>query len=254
MAENQNYTIVEGYTLPSKGLIYETKVKPEVELRSMTARDEMRRLSPSSTPLKTIADIIENCMIQKPAIPVYDMAVGDYEYLLHKLRIVTYGPDYKLSLVCPHCGETVDTSYSLENLIVKDFDQKAFEELRTFTLPKSGQVISLKIQTPHSMEIVENTAKEMKRKMKGASLDFDTYALLNYIIDTVDGAKLPAYELENFIDRLPAMDMNRIINNSNKMTNAIGLDTRFDVECTKCGGAIPTFFRFGTEFFRPTED
>ena len=74
MAERQtNYTIMEGYTLPSEGKIYEAKVDPHVELRSMTARDEMKRLSPSSTPLKTLADIIEGCLIEKPAIPVYDL-------------------------------------------------------------------------------------------------------------------------------------------------------------------------------------
>ena len=72
MAERQNdFTIMEGYELPSKGKIYvEKTVNPHVELRSMTAREEMRRLSPSSTPLKTLADIIEDCCIEKPAIHV----------------------------------------------------------------------------------------------------------------------------------------------------------------------------------------
>ena len=96
MVERQtDYTIMEGYELPSKGKIYAENVNPHIELRSMTARDEMKRLSPSSTPLKTLADIIEDCFIEKPAIHVYDMCLGDYEYLLHRLRIVTYGDSYK---------------------------------------------------------------------------------------------------------------------------------------------------------------
>ena len=70
------FTIMEGYTLPSKGKIYSENVNPLIELRSMTAREEMRRLSPSSTPLKTLADIIEDCCIEKPAIHVYDMSLG----------------------------------------------------------------------------------------------------------------------------------------------------------------------------------
>ena len=115
MAERQtDYTIAEGYTLPSKGKIYTETVNPNIELRSMTAREEMRRLSPSSTPLKTLADIIEDCCIEKPAVHVYDMSLGDYEFLLHKLRIVTYGEDYKVSLRCPECGETIETIAKLE--------------------------------------------------------------------------------------------------------------------------------------------
>ena len=110
MVERQtNYTIAEGYTLPSKGKIYTEKmVNPHIELRSMTGREEMRRLSPSSTPLKTLADIIEDCCVEKPAIHVYDMSLGDYEFLLHKLRIVTYGEDYKVALRCPDCGELIE--------------------------------------------------------------------------------------------------------------------------------------------------
>ena len=68
MERQSDYTIMEGYELPSKGKIYTEKVNPHVELRSMTARDEMKRLSPSSTPLKTLADIIEGCCIEQPAI------------------------------------------------------------------------------------------------------------------------------------------------------------------------------------------
>ena len=42
MAEERQfkYTIAEGYSLPSKGKIYDVKVDPQIELRSMTARDE----------------------------------------------------------------------------------------------------------------------------------------------------------------------------------------------------------------------
>ena len=58
-----NYTLMEGYELPSKGKIYDEPVNAHIELRSMTARDEMKRLAPSTTPLKTLADIIEGCML-----------------------------------------------------------------------------------------------------------------------------------------------------------------------------------------------
>ena len=136
MAEERQtkYTIAESYELPSKGEIYDVEVNPHVELRSMTARDEMKRLSPSATPFKTLADIIEGCMIEKPTIHVYDMCLADYEYLLHKLRIVTYGDEYKIYLRCPYCGEEVETVAHLEHLAVKDFDISKLEELKTITL------------------------------------------------------------------------------------------------------------------------
>ena len=132
-----NYTIAEGYELPSKGKIYSVAVNPHVELRSMSARDEMKRLSPSSTQFKKLADIIEGCMIEKPAIHVYDMALGDYEFLLHKLRIVTYGPEYNINCRCPLCGDWDDHVVNLESLQLnelKEFDREGDADKRQLTV------------------------------------------------------------------------------------------------------------------------
>lgn len=253
MATRQtNYTIAEGYTLPSKGKIYSENVNPNVELRSMTAREEMRRLSPSSTPLKTLADIIEDCCVEKPAIHVYDMSLGDYEYLLHKLRIVTYGEDYKVALRCPECGELIETIAKLDQLSVKEFDEEIVRELQTFTLPVSGRMISLNFITPHRLEEMEVKVKDMKRRYKNATIDFETLVRLLVNIDTIDGEKKNEHELENVITNLPARDLQKILNNIDKLNQQIGLDNVLYLTCPKCGEEVTTFFRFGPEFFRPS--
>ncbi len=249
-----DYTISETYTLPSQGKIYDKPVDAQVELRSMTTREELRRLNPSSTPLKTLAEIIEECMIKKPAIHVYDMAIGDYEYLLHKLRVISYGPDYKVNLTCPHCEESVEAIANLDDLTVKSFDIAEFEALRTFELPVSKHTITLKISTPHLLEMIENKAKEMKRKVKDAQINFDTYAQLLLMIDMIDEKKVNSTDLEYFIEELPVRDMNRIINKADKLNSYIGIDTTLAISCPHCGEEITTFFRFGPEFFRPTDD
>ena len=253
MATRQtNYTIAEGYTLPSNGKIYSENVNPNVELRSMTAREEMRRLSPSSTPLKTLADIIEDCCVEKPAIHVYDMSLGDYEYLLHKLRIVTYGEDYKVALRCPECGELIETIAKLDQLSVKEFDEEIVRELQTFTLPVSGRMISLNFITPHRLEEMEVKVKDMKRRYKNATIDFETLVRLLVNIDTIDGEKKNEHELENVITNLPARDLQKILNNIDKLNQQIGLDNVLYLTCPKCGEEVTTFFRFGPEFFRPS--
>ena len=104
------------------------------------------------------------------------------------------------------------------------------------------------------MEQVDSNAKEMKRKMNGAQIDFNTFAMLNYTIDLIDGEKLPPFEMENFINRLPAKDLNKILKNAEKLNSCFGIDTKFTVSCPKCREDIDTFFRFGSEFFRPSDD
>jgi hypothetical protein len=189
MSDRQtNYTIGEGMELPSKGLIYNKPVKAYVELRSMTAREEMKRLSPSPAKFKILADIIEDCMIEKPAIHVYDMALGDYEYLLHRLRIVTYGDEYKIAVKCLSCGEISETVAHLEELPVIPFDHAKFEELSTIKLPKKGDTVTLKFQTPRMLDEIEAEVKELKRKFKSADVSFDLMVLLKNVINTVNGS------------------------------------------------------------------
>jgi hypothetical protein len=244
---------MEGYELPSHGKIYDKEVNPHVELRSMTARDEMKRLSPSTTPLKTLADIIEGCMIEKPAIPVYDMCMGDYEFLLHKLRIVTYGEKYKLACRCAHCLNTVDAEANLGELELKEFDEDTYNSIRTFELPGSRKTITLKIPSPRLAEDIESKAKEMKRKYKSVNLDFETLCKITGNIETVDGVSYNQFDLERIINELPARDMQKLLNNIDALATAIGLDTIFEVTCTHCGLDFKTFFRYGPEFFRPTD-
>ena len=252
MERQTDYTIMEGYELPSKGKIYSENVNPHVELRSMTARDEMKRLSPSSTPLKTLADIIEGCCIEKPGVHVYDMALGDYEFLLHKLRIVTYGEDYKVALRCSECGEMVETIAKLDQLSIKEFNEEEINTLRTFSLPKSGRTVTLNFLSPRSIEEMEVKVKDMKRKYKTATIDFETLVRLLTNIDLVDGEKKAEHELENIITNLPAMDLQKILNNIDKLNQQVGLENILYLTCPKCGEEITTFCLFGPEFFRPT--
>lgn len=255
MAEEERqtkYTIAEGFELPSKGKIYDAPVPAHIELRSMTARDEMKRLSPSSTQFKKLADIIEGCLIEKPKVHVYDMALGDYEFLLHKLRIVTYGPKYKMSLTCSHCLEQFETEADLEQLQILEFDEEKFNSLQTFTLPVSGDTVKIKFQTPRMLDDIEIQTRDAKRKYRSADIEFDLFFLLKNVIDEVNGIKLAPEKIEAYINNLPARDMTKIVNNVDALNACVGLDSTLFVDCPHCGGEVRTFFRFGSEFFRPT--
>ena len=253
MAERQtNYTIGECADLPSRGLIYGNGAGAQIELRSMTARDEMKRLAPSNSQFKTLADIIEGCMIEKYPVHVYDMALGDYEYLLHRLRIVTYGDEYKMSLRCPYCGEYIDATAHLEQLHIREFDKEAFDAARTVTLPRSGSTVTLNYQTPRMLDENDVKVKDLKRRFKEAEVDFGLMTTLTSAIDTVDGLHMDEVKIEGFVNRLPALDMNKILNAIEALNNSIGIDNSLIVDCSKCGGEVPTSFRYGSEFFRPT--
>lgn len=252
------YTIAENYELPSKGLIYDKSFDPRITIRSMTTRQEMRRLAPTTTPYKILSDIIEECLVEKLPIHVYDLCIGDYEYLLHKLRVVSHSPEYKMGFVCPSCGHVVNVKVNLDEIEVIEFDKEAskeWEELLELHLPKSDKTVRLQYQTPRILDEISTRVNALKKRFTGSQVDFELQATLEYAIDTVDGEKLDVREREAFIDKLPVKDMNIILNRIQELNKKVGLKTdNILVDCPDCGYQANTFFRFGPEFFRPTED
>lgn len=246
------YTISENYSLPSKGLIYTKPVESHVELRSMTTREEMKRQSSTTTPYKMLSDIIEACMIEKPAIKVYDMCLQDFEYLLHKLRVVSYGPNYKVTAGCPHCGKTFEATINLDELEVKEYDEKVANDMLTFTLPISNKVITLNYKTPRMLDTITLARKEFEKKNPNVDFDPSIMLELRYLIASVDGNVLNYAELDSFIQKLSVRDMKFIQDKSVQFEKSFGIDYTLMLTCDKCGGDVLSFFRIGPEFFRPS--
>ena len=134
----------------------------------------------------------------------------------------------------------------------KEFNEDEINGLQTFSLPKSGRMITLNFLSPRMVEEMEVKVKDMKRRYKNATIDFETLVRLLMNIDLVDGEKKTETELENIITNLPALDLQKILNNIDKLNQQIGLDNILYLTCPKCGEEVTTFFRFGPEFFRPT--
>ena len=261
----EDYTIAETYTLPSKGKIYDREVTPDIKLRSMTTVEEMRRLSHTDFPYKTLCDIIDACMVDgvdKVGISSYDMHLGDYQFLLHRLRVVTYGSEYPLSSICPICGKTNKRTINLDEIPLLPFNPdeekqlQEFKEMFNIVLPKCGKKIKLRFQTPRDLDEINKEEKQHIEQFPDDTLN-NTY-LLNIIhsIDTVDGKKVNPTSLGIFLKKLPQSDTNLIVRQAAKINDKVGIDTKLENVCSnpRCGAKYKTFFRITNEFFGPSGD
>lgn len=248
-----NVTIQEEYSLPSKGLIYGKPFDPVVKLRSMTVAEEMKRLSATENPYKAMAEIIEACLITKLPIPVYDLCLGDYQYLLHKLRVVTYGSEYNLSIACPFCGEIFDAKIDLESLKVNEFTEDILKEL-SFELPVTKKKVEIRFQTPRDLDRIEQQRKEMKKQFPEMKDDPTLLLNIESVVKSIDGQQPSPALIQNTIKNLPLKDSMMILQRSEKINNKIGIDTGIEVNCTDCGRKVYSTFRFTSEFFRPEID
>lgn len=244
-------TIQETFTLPSKGLIYDEKINPTFTIRSMTVADELKRLSPTTTPYLTMCELIEDCLVEPLGIPVADLCLGDYQFMMHKLRIVSFGPEYRMSSVCPYCGTVQESVFNLDDLDVKEYTEE-FDDLLTITLPECKKVVKLKFQTPRLLETINSRKTEYMDKREDG-LDPTFQYTLESLIDTVDGVKLSPTKLENFVKGLLIKDARKIFQQGEKIEEAIGLDTAIAFNCTnsKCKKTYVSTFREGIEFYNP---
>ena len=245
-------TIYESFTLPSKGMIYDKEVNPVVTLRSMTTMEEMKRLSPTDTPYKVMSDIIESCMETPPDIHVYNMSLGDYQFLLHKIRTVTYGPSYKMMVKCKDCGEVTESLADLDTLEVNEWTEEIIDE-QIITLPKTNKQVQLRFQTPRDLDQIAYKTKEMKKRTK-QNIDYSVMYTLMSLIKKVDGAVLDPLSLEEFVKKLPNRDANFILNKATALNKKVGLNNTISIQCSQCGAQMIVPFRITSEFFGPTND
>lgn len=249
-----NYTISEFGTLPSEGKIYKGNVNPRVRLRSMTTEEEMRRLAPTEYQYNTIASIIDDCMIDDMGISAYDLHVGDYQYLLHKLRVVTYGNAYPSFSICPVCGRVNRIDLNLDEIPVIEFNEEEFNNLLTVELPVTKNKITLKYTTPRDLDEIDEEERKFNKENPENSINIRYLITLRHAISTVNGQLMDRVRLDQFLRKLPMKDTNVIYQHMIKINEKVGIDTKIDNKCSdpKCGAEYATTFRITPEFFGPT--
>ena len=243
--------ITESYTLPSLGKVYDTEVNPHITLRAMTTAEEMKRLSPSDRSFKNLAEIMNDCLVDKPGIDAYDLCTGDFQFLLHKMRIVTYGTSYNMINTCPYCGYNYKSVINLEDFPILEYS----EDLNKFfeiDLPKSNRHVKLRMQTPRMLDDVAIKAKELRKKAPNFPGDPAFLFTLTSMISEIDGKKPDPIKLEDFIKSAHMADTNILLETAEILAGKIGIDTTINTTCNVCGEDFMSSFRFTQEFFRPT--
>lgn len=248
---NNRVAIQETHTLPSNGALYrDSNIPVEITLRAMNALDEKRRLS--STGMQVIPDLINSCIVKPENIDASELKLFDLQYLMYKLRIITYGNDYKVNLTCPHCGERSEYTINLDNIPVKTLDEDFTEPFELDPLPISGDVIGCKILSASDYIKIEREAKRIRSKNPDYVGDPEFILAYQYKIVTINGEDVPPYKIQPYVENLHARDMRFFDSKYNAIVDNLGMDLDMVEECNHCGRDIEFNLPVTDEFFRPT--
>lgn len=245
----QDYTISETFSLPSAGALYGIS-SPLVTLRSMTTQEEMKRLSPSDLPYKNMCEIIDDCIVDEISISSYDMCMADYQFLLQKLRIVTYGKDYNLTSTCPYCGCTNKDILDLTTLVSKEYSEDVRKYLE-IDLPQSKTHVTLGLQSPRCIDSATYNTKEYKKRTD-TKIDQTPVFMLQELITMINGEAPNKLHLADWIRKLPMRDTNILLASVDRANKSFGINLTLHCVCDLCGVEYNTILRGDREFFRPS--
>ena len=195
-----------------------------------------------------MSEIIDSCLIEKLPIPVYDLYLCDYTYLLHKLRTVTYGSDYAIKFTCPKCGNEEVIHLNLDDIKVNEYNKK-IDELMTVKLPKTGYTVKLRLQTPRDLDKI---SQEMRKQNPDLNWDPTQLLTLKSLIESIDGGAVDPALINETIKKLPMMDANILSQAATKLQEMVGLENVMHIQCSKCDYNVDAPFLYTNEFFGPT--
>jgi DNA-directed RNA polymerase subunit RPC12/RpoP len=214
-----------------------------VVMRKMTGREEaiLADKKYQRNGGKLVTELLHSCLVRLGTLepngrsPITSMTSADRNYLLLKLRGITFGTELETTYSCPNCGERIQLTEDLDELPVRNLAEgedgrEIAIDLEDGWVDREGQVhTALRLRLPTGAD-EEAVAPQMR---DNASVGKNAL-LARCIISLGD---VPAYRIEGMGPRIMSeltMTDRRLIDRAlNEATP--GIDLVRPMECLDCG-------------------
>lgn len=250
MAKSKS-VITESYSIPSSNsqIYSDIDMPEEFTLRAMTTLEEKMRLA-SSDGFKIIPQIIKACCVD--ATPdLRRLKIFDLQYLMYKLRVVTYGPDYEISITCPYCGKTNKFTINLDDIPVNEVPSGFVEPFEIGPLPVNGDIVGCRFMTTLDYDNLQRESRRILNKYPDYVGDPEMILRWNYCILNKNGEELTIRDIQPYIEGLHAKDLRFLESKYDKLSSSFGLDLAMVEKCDNCERDIEFTLPMTSEFFRP---
>ena len=237
----------ETVSLPSKGLLY-PKESPlssgKIEMKYMTAKEEDILTNANYMRQGTVIDKLLQALIITP-INYDDLLIGDKNAILIAARVLGYGKDYTFRYTNQR-GQETEATVDLSQLNEKQLDESLFNaginEL-SFSLPKSGNVVTFKLLSHGDEKKIEAEIKGLQKVNPNGSFDITTR--FKYMVTSINGDR-DIKSIRDFVDNaFLAPDARALRDYYNKVQPDVDLTFKPDDESyTGEGMAIPISLNF----------
>jgi hypothetical protein len=235
--------------LPSKGKLYPVghplRDKTTIEIKQMTAKEEDILTSESFIKNGVVLEKFLNSIIVDKSIKGEDLVVADRSAIYLAARILAYGPEYVIDLICPKCREQKSHTYDLMKFpkIKKLQEEAAVSDQGTISL--SLPVTNWKVELRSVFGKDENTLFD--RKNSADSLITSQILSMVVSINDVTDKEL----LKKAVEVMPVKDTKFL--RTKYKENMPSVTFPYAIECKKCNHSEELEAPITLEFFWPKQ-
>lgn len=248
---NYESNFVQEIVLPSKGLLNPEIPEGKVTQRCMMVADQKFLSGSNVSGGSQVRQLLQRTIKEPESFDVSSLSLPDTLFLLFKLRVLSYGTEYKFKTRCPECGSKIDLTVDLSELEVETLEE-GFQDNLSVVLPNRGDTVYTKIMTNADMDEID---KEIKRRKRKNPNDDSEYILrIVYSIEKIKLAKEKTelthpIDIERYVNSLTDYDASAIIATRDDLT--FGINPVINTVCPECHEDIEIAIAFSGEFFRP---
>jgi hypothetical protein len=238
----------ETIDLPSGGKLY-AEGSPlrsgKIDIYYMTAKHEDILTSTNLIQKGVVLDKLMDALIATKGVTSNDLLIGDMNAVMVASRILAYGKDYPVQLVCTECKAKFDHMVNLAELKMIQPEISGAGNEYTMKLP-TGITITFKLLTRGDEKAIEEEVNSLKKFNNNISGDASTR--LKYIITSVDGNREQKV-IRQFAEAMIIRDVRALREKIKEVTPDVNFD--LDVDCTECNHTNKARMPFGVNFFWP---
>jgi len=217
--------------LPSKGQAYNEPESVEIRPFSFDEEKHLRSISKVSQGREVIQKIFESCV---RGMPHDVLTIPDKNYILFKLREISYGNDYPVVFKCTNCRTENRMRVEIDQIPIK-YVTDDYEEPFAFTLPDSGQEV----------RAISPRAKDEDYMATGEVLTQNLWRFVQSI-----GGYKDKIIIKKFIEATTARDVATL--RDTLMKADYGLDQEVTFDCIECGSGQQGQIPLNEHFFSPS--
>jgi len=221
-------------SLPTKGWFYpegNPLASGEVEIKQMTAREEDILANQDLIRKGKVLDKLLQSLLINKDINTSDILIPDKNAIFVAIRRFAYGDKYPVNFTCPQCGEKERLDINLAELKDKEINIETLPKGQnnfSFTLPKSGTILTYKILNQADEDAVDKELAGLKKLNKDSSNELTTR--LKYVITSINGNSDKEI-IRKFVDEeFLAVDARAF--RAFMKNNTPDIDMQFDFKCS----------------------